>query len=476
MNNAMRLLHLHTLEFKEFFHADIPPYAILSHRWGKGEISYKDMRKKRNPKAPGYAKILGFCDFARRQPATIFERKLLEWGWVDTCCIDKSSSAELSEAINSMYQWYEAACLCCVYLADIESLCDADGGVDDSFVRSEWFKRGWTLQELLAPGDIVFCSATWDILGHICPPWQRQFQCNTHDGIGSYCYCIKERGRCIYHQIAEATGIAPNYFGGQALEASVGCRMSWAADRKTSRVEDEAYCLLGLLGVNIPIIYGEGRRAFQRLQEELIRRSPDLSVLAWSRPDRGCKVVAGNLERLTLYPVLAPDPSWFAGAGDLPRWMSHDEDASRDGKQSTEWSSSVLTQDSLKFVAKTWVYRKPFGASWRLIYLAEFRKRGCVNLVSRTASSKPLRLAFTPDCMENASLSNRGLKRVLYSSIGDLGELVGGLKSGSASVLYADLQGTPRDKCVPRPPFDGNYGSSARPMNEYGDGNFVKND
>lgn len=110
----MRLLHLTSLEFEEFYGEEIPPYAILSHRWGKGEISYKDMRKKRNLEGPGFAKLQGFCKFARSNLSVDsvtenedgaepgWNESTLEWGWIDACCINSSSSAELTEAINSM--------------------------------------------------------------------------------------------------------------------------------------------------------------------------------------------------------------------------------------------------------------------------------------------------------------------------------------------------------------------------------------
>ena len=145
----MRLINCKTLDFGEFFDDEIPPYVILSHRWGKDEVSYHEFIDAKNNESlrdtAGYVKISNFC---KRGPEvwlakyTIHsDNAAIEWAWVDTCCIDKKSSAELSEAINSMFSWYRDAKLCCVYLADYEA---ASGqNVDfSSFVASRWFKRG----------------------------------------------------------------------------------------------------------------------------------------------------------------------------------------------------------------------------------------------------------------------------------------------------------------------------------------------
>ena len=158
----MRLLNVHTLNFQEFFDKDIPPYCILSHRWGEQETSYKDFSKGRNPESSGYRKVIDFCDFAKsRQKVTSFD-----WVWIDTCCIDKRSSAELTESINSMYRYYADALECFVHLADVPTgsriSCMAE------MKQSSWFTRGWTLRELLAPNVMLFCDSSWQVFGHIC--------------------------------------------------------------------------------------------------------------------------------------------------------------------------------------------------------------------------------------------------------------------------------------------------------------------
>jgi hypothetical protein len=193
----------------------------------------------------GYAKIVGLCKKAAEDGYT--------YCWVDTACIDKTSSAELSEAINSMYRWYQRAAVCYVCLEDLLELSAA------RFATSRWFTRGWTLQELIAPVMVEFYDASW-----------------------------KEYGtRTSQHfEIATITGIDPDVLVGEDTSVfNVATKMSWAARKTTNRVEDEAYCLMGLFQVNMPLLYGEGRRAFRRLQEEIIRAREDYSIFVWQIRD-----------------------------------------------------------------------------------------------------------------------------------------------------------------------------------------------
>jgi hypothetical protein len=176
---------------------------------------------------------------------------------VDTCCIDKRSSSELSEAINSMYQWYQNAVYCYAYLADVSIPSPPYETVPRyALLRSEWFSRGWTLQELIAPMNLRFYSARWDDLG------------------------LRQK---YATSISRNTGIDERILRGQIPVDSVNIaqRMRWASSRKTTRVEDKAYCLMGIFDVNMPLLYGEGIRSFTRLQEEIIRRSPDHSIFTW---------------------------------------------------------------------------------------------------------------------------------------------------------------------------------------------------
>lgn len=177
--------------------------------------------------------------------------------WIDSCCIDKSSSSELSEAINSMFNWYSNAAICYAYLVDVPD--DDDPHVSDSgFSKSRWFRRGWTLQELIAPKIVVFFSSSWRVLG-------------TKSTLASV--------------IAKKTNIPPTtLFLQEPLHTvSVAARMSWASRRTCTRVEDHAYSLLGIFDINMPTLYGEGSRAFMRLQEEILKKIPDQSLFAWGR-------------------------------------------------------------------------------------------------------------------------------------------------------------------------------------------------
>ncbi|KAK7455243.1 hypothetical protein VKT23_011115 [Stygiomarasmius scandens] len=248
----MRLLHTETFQLKEFYtDIDTPPYAILSHTWDKEEITFQDMHElgaARNKL--GWAKVQGACEHARKYK--------FEWIWIDSCCINKESSAELSEAINSMYQYYFDARVCYVYLSDAVGQFQEDPkDVKSGFRHSRWFTRGWTLQELLAPTYVVFLGRDWTEIG---TKW------SLRDAISAITF--------IPISVLE---------NGDIDEFSVAQKMSWAALRETTRPEDQAYCLMGLFGVSMPPIYGEGGpKAFMRLQQEIIKASDDRSIFAWT--------------------------------------------------------------------------------------------------------------------------------------------------------------------------------------------------
>jgi hypothetical protein len=231
---------------------DIPPYAILSHTWTDGqEVTYNELLAGTGVIKSGYAKIR-FCG---EQAA----RDGLEYFWVDTCCIDKSSSAELSEAINSMYNWYENATICYAYLSDVSNLGSNSSKESVEFSQSNWFKRGWTLQELIAPSELVFFSMEWSRIG------------------------TKAN---LTEDLTRITGIDRRVLGGaHPSVSSIADRMSWAAKRKTRRDEDIAYSLIGIFDINMPLLYGEGKKAFIRLQEEIMKVSDDQSVFAWKSSD-----------------------------------------------------------------------------------------------------------------------------------------------------------------------------------------------
>jgi hypothetical protein len=250
----------------------IPPYAILSHTWGdeKDEVTFKEMTPDvvSSPTAEkdGFMKIKMACIKALELN--------LKYVWVDTCCIDKSSSAELSEAINSMFKWYQRAVVCFVFLKDLDP-------ETDSLENCNWFRRGWTLQELIGPRDIHFFDKSWKYYGD-----------------------KQKLGR----EIGRISGISEDVLMGKQplADVPVAVRMSWAAIRETTREEDIAYCLLGIFDVNMPMLYGEGEKAFIRLQEEIIKESPDMSIFAWK--------ASTNMDYSGL---LARSPAEFKDAGDL---------------------------------------------------------------------------------------------------------------------------------------------------------------
>ncbi|MDI1491564.1 MAG: hypothetical protein OHK93_002773 [Ramalina farinacea] len=238
----MRLLNTSTLKFGEFFDSEIPKYLILSHRWGKDEVSYQQMESGNVPNGEGIAKIKAFCKKVAQEGH--------RWAWVDTCCIDKKSSAELSEAINSMHWWYHNAQECLVYLSDVRK-----GDPDRSIQSSAWFTRGWTVQELLAPLKVTFFDRNW-------------YQLGTRETLA--------------HDISEAARIDVAVLRGAIWTTrSVACKMSWFAHRQTSRIEDMAYSMLGIFDINMPLIYGEGWKSFKRLQIEIVNSTGDESIFAW---------------------------------------------------------------------------------------------------------------------------------------------------------------------------------------------------
>ena len=228
-------------------------YAILSHTWGKDsdEVTFEDILEGSGRDKAGYDKI----KFCGEQAA----RDGLQYFWVDTCCIKKSSDAELSEAINSMFRWYQGAARCYVYLPDVPRRVDMGDEPNSrstwklAFRKSRWFTRGWTLQELLAPEFVEFFSEEKERLGD------------------------KESLKQLLNDI---TGIPLDALHGYHLSRfPVNERMSWAAKRETKRKEDEAYSLLGIFNIHMPLIYGEGKEnAFFRLKEEIEKRARTASL------------------------------------------------------------------------------------------------------------------------------------------------------------------------------------------------------
>lgn len=277
----MRLIHTQTFDFEEFYGTNIPQYAIISHTWGDEEITYQEWTQWRAnhehdiTRRQGFLKIKNACKQARLDS--------LDWIWVDTNCIDKSSSAELTEAINSMFAWYCNSSICYAFLADVPPLNPNDLESFQGFRRSRWFTRGWTLQELLAPPNLKFYDEEWSLIDD-------------------------RSGSIILKVIHEVTGIDEPYLTGRdaLATASIAKRMSWLSKRTTTRIEDLAYCMLGIFDINMPLLYGEGSAAFTRLQREIIQVSDDHSIFCWhwnqSVPDEWVS-------------MLAPSPRAFQDCG-----------------------------------------------------------------------------------------------------------------------------------------------------------------
>lgn len=290
----MRLLSTTEVRLHDVYGTDTPPYAILSHRWGDEEVLLQDIvrlrgswdsldqnQDKENAQIiakKGFGKLVKAVELARRNK--------LEFIWVDTCCIDKTSSAELSEAINSMYHWYEAADTCYTYLIDVKAAFIEDMfAPNSSFRLSNWFTRGWTLQELIAPSEVDFFASDWSYLGN------------------------KRESNVFVNMLQHITGVPHAILSGELhpTDASVASRMAWAANRETTRLEDTAYSLLGIFDVNMPLLYGEGEKAFIRLQEQILSQSDDETIFAWHEEPSD----------KALWGLLAARPSCFRDSGDM---------------------------------------------------------------------------------------------------------------------------------------------------------------
>ena len=253
----MRLIDTETLQLHQYG-SNLPDYAILSHRWRDGPEGEATLQRFENfvknreihsdgavsAVEAGIQKVLVFCDIAKRQG--------YEWAWVDTVCIDKTNVVELSEALNSMFWWYQRSRMCIVYLSDVQP-----NAADTAFENSDWFKRGWTLQELIAPYDMTFYNSEWLVLG---TKWNLKNRISSITGIPVKILDVPRHiSRCCVAQ-----------------------RLSWAAGRRATRAEDRVYSLLGMFDVNMELLYGEGLpKAFRRLQLKILEEYEDESIFAW---------------------------------------------------------------------------------------------------------------------------------------------------------------------------------------------------
>ncbi|KAI6155055.1 heterokaryon incompatibility protein-domain-containing protein, partial [Pisolithus tinctorius] len=226
-------------------------YITLSHCWGEGEPLLRDIEGRviyDMPVRAGFRKLQAFCAVAR-------ELDYL-WAWSDTCCIDKHSSAELQETIASMFAWYRHSALTIVYLSDISET--------GSLGNSEWFRRGWTLQELLAPQTVLFYTQNWSLYKDLTP--------SNH-----------KTDVAVLEELERVTGIETRFLTNFSPGLDdARSRLQWAALRHTTRPEDIAYSLFGIFNLHLPVLYGEpAENALGRLLSEIISQSGDISVLDW---------------------------------------------------------------------------------------------------------------------------------------------------------------------------------------------------
>ncbi|KAH9910745.1 heterokaryon incompatibility protein-domain-containing protein [Epithele typhae] len=299
-------------------------YAILSHTWLEADkadtfLKVQKLNPSRssppwfNPRDHLTPKIRSFLELA--------EEHGYEYAWVDTCCINKESSAELSEGINSMFRYYALSTICYVYLSDVQySETDPSDDMWFAFQRSRWHWRGWTLQELIASRVLMFYSKEWICLGTK--------------------YELADR-------LEEATGISAAVlrFESPFTDASIATRISWAAHRKTTRPEDAAYSLFGLFGVNMPTLYGEGRHAFCRFLMEILKASRDPSIILLGKRQyvAGLEDLKSRLRREPqsrtrrhLLP-LNPSPTFRTASRPNPQMLYDPCARSRRGRNEVRW-------------------------------------------------------------------------------------------------------------------------------------------
>ncbi|PSN58849.1 hypothetical protein BS50DRAFT_595118 [Corynespora cassiicola Philippines] len=275
-------------------HKTIPPYAILSHTWEEGqEVTFDDLVNGTGKDKTGCDKIRLFSQQAKRDG--------LQYFWVDTCCIDKSNPAELQKAINSMFRWYRNARKCYVYLQDVSTVEQKASDEtlkytwEPAFLQSRWFRRGWTLQELIAPASVEFFSREWQRLG------------DKH---------------LLTQQIREVTVIPETALQGTAMfRFSAEERFSWIQSRETTKEEDKAYALLGIFDIQMPLCYGEGyATAFKRLQKEITKLKKCLQDLHSTDPLRDKKRIEDTKGGLLL-----DSYRWILEHPDFQQWQGESQ-------------------------------------------------------------------------------------------------------------------------------------------------------
>ncbi|KAK2742724.1 het and ankyrin domain protein [Colletotrichum kahawae] len=261
----MRLLHCLQQKIYHFTYPPSVQYAIFSHTWSSPHddewLSYTPAGQRSHSTKQDI--IRRVCNLALSHN--------LQYVWIDEACIDKSSSADVSETINSLPKYFQRATICFAFLVDLP--CGTAVPCRDTWARCQFWTRAWTLQELILPSNLQFYDAQWHLRG-------------------------ERSSEHLHSLISGITGIDEDILNHERTldQASVARKMSWAACRRSFSPEDLAYSLLGLFGVCMPIVFGEGEeRAFRRLQEEIVKHTNDSSLFAWaSRDNHSCRGLFAN--------------------------------------------------------------------------------------------------------------------------------------------------------------------------------------
>ena len=229
-------------------------YAMFSHKWEDNEPLFENVIRivvYDLEESPTHDKLKMFCKIVRDAG--------INWAWSDTCCINKGDHFVLQEALVSMFKWYQGSAMTIIFLRGLYALSQRG-----ALMKSIWNTRAWTLQEYHASKVVRFYTEDWtpylnlDIHNH------------------------KESPEII-SEMEMATGVSA-----QALMAlrpgldDIREKLRLASTRKTTRVEDGAYSLLGIFSMSLPIVYGEGNRALGRLLAQLLTSSGDTRILAWT--------------------------------------------------------------------------------------------------------------------------------------------------------------------------------------------------
>ncbi|KAM5341375.1 hypothetical protein ACJ41O_014406 [Fusarium nematophilum] len=271
----MHLLNIKTLKL-EYFISNVPPYAILSHIWGPREVTHQDVKLDRDlDQKPGWIKIVDFCHAVT---ATMPEPP--EYVWVDTCCLDRTSSAEISEYVNAMFSWYRQATCCFAYLEDV--VLNGSWPVGDAKSLAGSPADGHSLSSSHRP--------RWTFLTETGASWGPKKMLQT----------------------------------GNLSRASVADKMSWAAGRQTEKPEDIAYCLVGIFDISMSVLYSERDKAFIRLQEELSKEYDDHTIFAWDSSSIPSSV--------STIGALAPHPDFFSNSLNLEPLLNTGDSVSSIGR------------------------------------------------------------------------------------------------------------------------------------------------